>query len=53
MPLNRYTSILELVVPLFFRVLNDPTETTKIDSNIFGELTCSVFNQTNKSVKFD
>lgn len=48
MHLNRYTSIVELVVPLFSEILSDPLQEKTIDPDVFGELVCSVFQQQEK-----
>lgn len=36
MHLNRYTSIVELVVPLFCKILSDPLHSQTIDKDVFG-----------------
>lgn len=43
MPLNRYTSIVELVLPLFCKVLSDPNKKQGLDKDVFGEVSCSVY----------
>lgn len=46
--LNRYTSIIELVLPLFCQILSDPLHTQSIDESVFGQIVCTVFKEENE-----
>lgn len=45
MTLDRYTSIIELVVPLFCQILEDPTHSQTIDDSVFGKIVCTALKE--------
>ena len=51
MTLDRYTSIVELVVPLFCQILEDPTHSQTIDESVFGKIVCTVLKE-QSDIKF-
>jgi hypothetical protein len=53
MQLNRYTSIVELVIPLFCQVLETSSQAKSIDKEVFGEVRCEVFSgEGEKGIRF-